>query len=182
MLQQILIHTPAYVWAILAFLIYRGLSASADREVEFSKLFIIPAVMLLLSVQDLAGKFGLGGITLAAWAAGAMASAFLTWKLTDARLVLSEKAGRVHLRGSWLPLALMMLVFSTKYVAAVLLALHPEARQNMLFIVFICSLFGVFNGMFFGRLARDTITYYQAKSQRSLGNGFAPGSYSAVNE
>jgi hypothetical protein len=81
MLQQILIHTPGYVWAILAFLIYRGLIACTDREVEFSKLFIIPSVMLLLSVQDLAGKFGLGGVTLAAWAAGAMASAFLTWKL-----------------------------------------------------------------------------------------------------
>lgn len=182
MLQQILIHTPAYVWAILAFLIYRGLIASTDREVEFNKLFIIPGVMLVLSVQDLAGKFGLGGMILAAWTAGAISSAALTLKLSGARLVLSEKAGRVQLRGSWLPLALMMGVFCIKYVAAVLLAIHPQAHQNTLFVVLVSSLFGVFNGMFFGRLARDTMVYSKARSQRSLERGFAPSSYSEVNE
>lgn len=173
MLQQILTHTPVYVWAILAFLIFRGVVASSDREVKFNSLFIIPAVMLVLSLQDLAGKFGLGGLTLTAWAAGAAVSAFLTWKLSGSRVALGKQAGNVMLRGSWIPLALMMAVFGTKYVTAVLLAMNPQARQDTLLVVLVCVLFGVLNGMFVGRLASDTIAYNQVRSQNPGSNGVA---------
>ncbi|MDL2354223.1 MAG: hypothetical protein QFF03_03075 [Pseudomonadota bacterium] len=165
MLQQIISHTPAYVWAILAFLIYRGLSASADREVEFSKLFIIPAVMLALSLQDLAGKFGLSGTSMAAWAAGAVVSTALTWKLGANRVVAGKRPGSVMLRGSWVPLTLMMSVFCTKYTVAVLLAMQPQARQDVLVVVLVSSLFGLINGMFFGRLARDSSAWQQVQAR-----------------
>ncbi|MDB5915855.1 MAG: hypothetical protein JWR40_89 [Massilia sp.] len=155
MLQQILTHTPAYVWAILAFLVYRGVIASTDREVAPGKLFIIPAVMLALSLQDLAGKFGLSGVSMAAWAGGAAVGFGLAWKLGAARVVARTRAGTVMLRGSWLPLGLMMAVFCTKYVAAVLFALHPQARRDVLLVVAVAALFGVLNGVFLGRLARD---------------------------
>ena len=69
MLIQILTRTPLYVWAILAFLVYRGMAAMRDRDVEVRKLVMIPAVMLVLSLQDISTKFGLGGWALAAWAA-----------------------------------------------------------------------------------------------------------------
>jgi hypothetical protein len=161
MLQQILIHTPAYVWAILAFLIYRGVIASTDREVAINKLFIIPAVMLALSLHDLAGKFGFNGMSMAAWMAGVVFGGGLAWKLSVSRVVAGAQAGLVMLRGSWLPLALMMAVFCTKYIAAVLLALHPQAHQSALFIVLVCSLFGVLNGIFLGRLACDMTAFRQ---------------------
>jgi hypothetical protein len=173
MLQQILIHTPLYVWAILAFLIYRGVIASTNREVEFNKLFIIPAIMLLLSLQDLAGKFGLSGMILAAWSAGAAVSAALVWKLSAARVVAGNRPGSVLLRGSWLPLALMMAVFCTKYIAAVLLALNPQAHQNALFVVLVSSLFGIINGIFLGRLVRDTTAYHQAHARSGMTSAVA---------
>lgn len=155
MLQQILTHTPAYVWAILAFLVYRGVIASTDREVASNKLFIIPAVMLALSLQDLSAKFGFSGASMAAWAGGAALGVGLAWKLGAARAVAGTRAGTVMLRGSWLPLGLMMAVFSTKYVTAVLFALHPQARRDVLLVVLVSALFGVLNGVFLGRLARD---------------------------
>jgi hypothetical protein len=71
------------------------------------------------------------------------------------RVAAGTQAGTVKLRGSWLPLALMMAVFCMKYVAAVLCALHPLARTDALFVVPVCALFGVLNGVFLGRLARD---------------------------
>ena len=71
MLIQILTHTPFYVWAILAFLIQRGMIAMRDRDLELRKLVMIPAVMLVLSLQDMNAKFGLGGLALAAWALAA---------------------------------------------------------------------------------------------------------------
>ena len=155
MLQQIITHTPVYVWAILAVLVWRGAAALREREVTVRSLFIVPAIMLALSLQDVVAKFGSDGAALGAWAAAAAASALLVWKLGRARIAAGTNAGSVRVRGSWVPLALMMAVFFTKYAASVLLALLPQARQDALFAAGVCALFGVFSGCFVGRLARD---------------------------
>ena len=155
MLQQILIHTPVYVWVILAVLVWRGSAALREREMTVRSLFIVPAIMLALSLQDVVMKFGPDAAPLAAWAAAAAATALLVWKSGADRIVPGAAPGSVRVRGSWAPLAMMMAVFFTKYAASVLLAILPHARQDALFVTGVCLLFGVFNGAFLGRLARD---------------------------
>lgn len=155
MLIQILTHTPIYVWAILAFLVHRGMIAMRDRDVEVRKLCIIPIVMLALSLQDISAKFGLDGIALAAWIAG-VALALPPALVSGANRVAPGAApGTVRVRGSRVPLALMMAVFFTKYTASVMLAVFPQAHQNALVAGTVCVLFGLFNGVFLGRLGRD---------------------------
>lgn len=167
MLQQILIRTPFYVWLILAGLIYRGYLSSKDREVVFWKLFLIPALMPLLTLPDLAIKFGRPGLSFAIWAVAAAVTAALTWQLSSAKITLAEQAGKVLVRGTWLPLTAMMGVFFTKYALNVLLAISPQARHDPVFSAVVCALFGLFNGIFFGWMARDTTAWLQARSQGS---------------
>ncbi|MCS0589551.1 DUF6622 family protein [Massilia norwichensis] len=155
MLQQIVMHTPAYVWAILAVLVWRGTAALRQREMKLRSLFIVPAVMLALSLQDVLVKFGANAIALAAWAAAAAGTALLVWKFGRSRTAPGATPGSVIVRGSRVPLAMMMAVFFTKYAAAVLLAVLPHARHDALVAAGVCALFGVFNGCFLGRLARD---------------------------
>jgi hypothetical protein len=155
MLIQILTRTPLYVWAILAFLVYRGMAAMRDRDVEVRKLVMIPAVMLVLSLQDISTKFGLGGWALAAWAAAAAGMALAAGLTGSERIGASTVPGHVRVRGSRLPLVMMMAVFFTKYVASVTLAVAPQLRQDTLFACIVCGLFGVFNGWFIGRLVGD---------------------------
>ncbi len=155
MLIQIISHTPIYVWAILAFLVYRGVLATREREMAFKKLFIIPAVMLVLSLQDIARKFGLDGLPMAAWAAGALAAGTLVWQFSGARIAAGSAPDTVRVRGSWAPLAMMMAIFMTKYATAVIMAIQPQLAGNMAFMLAVCALFGGFNGYFLGRLARD---------------------------
>jgi len=152
---QILTHTPIYVWAILAFLIHRGVAAMRERELGMRKLCIIPAVMLVLSLQDIAAKFGLAGLAPAAWAAGATIALGLTWRLGGSRIASGAAPGTVRVRGSRAPLALMMALFCTKYATSVWLAIQPHAHQDAPFVATVCILFGAFNGYFLGRLARD---------------------------
>jgi len=159
MLTNILTHTPIHVWAILAFLVHRGIVASREREVELRKLCIIPVVMLALSLQDISARFGLDGIALGAWAAGVALALPPVLVFGADRLAAGTAPGTVRVRGSWMPLALMMAVFFTKYAAAVMLAVFPHAHQNMLVIGTVCALFGLFNGVFLGRLARDLWTH-----------------------
>ena len=158
MLIQILTHTPLYVWAILAFLVYRGMAAMRDRDVEVRKLVLIPAVMLVLSLQDVSAKFGLEGWAFAAWAAAAAGMALVAGLAGSNRIAASTVPGHVRVRGSRLPLVMMMAVFFTKYVVSVLASIAPQLRQDTLFACIVCGLFGLYNGWFVGRLLADLAT------------------------
>ena len=164
MLIQILTHTPVYVWAILALLVYRGVVAMRDRDVEVRKLFIIPVIMLALSLQDIVAKFGAAVRPLSAWAVGAAATLLLVWKFSRAGIGAGATPGSVRVYGSWMPLAMMMSIFLTKYVTSVTLAVQPHASHNALFSTAVCVLFGAFNGYFLGRLARNLSSLVRADS------------------
>lgn len=173
MLIQILSHTPVYVWAILALLVYRGIAATRDREIGIKKLFIIPMIMLALSLQGITSKFGMGWLPLAAWAAGAAALSFLIWTFGSVRVAAGAEAGTVRVRGSWAPLAMMMAIFFAKYATAVALAINPAATQSALLVASICGLYGVFNGYFLGRLAKDVTAWQALRTQAHPGGKVA---------
>lgn len=167
MLIQILNHTPVYVWAILALLVYRGIVATRAREIGIRKLFIIPLIMLALSLQGITSKFGTGLLPLAAWAAGAAALTLAIWKLARSRVCAGAAPGTVRVQGSWAPLAMMMAIFFAKYATAVTLAINPAAAHSALFVVAVCALYGVFNGYFLGRLASDVAAWQSLPVSRN---------------
>jgi len=172
MLMQILTHTPVHVWAILALLVYRGVVAMREREVEFRKLLIIPVIMLALSLHDIATKFGIGFLPFAAWAAGAVGMTLLVWKFSNPSIAAGSTPGSVRVRGSSVPLAMMMAIFVTTYVTAVTLVMQPHVSQNALFSGVVCILFGVANGYFMGRLAGD-MNMYKAFRTSEQGSRYA---------
>jgi hypothetical protein len=166
MLIQIL--PPLYVWAILAFLVQRGMIAMRDRDLEVRKLAVIPAVMLVLSLQDMNAKFGLDAATLAAWTVAAAGTALLAGLSGARRIGAGTVPGSVRVRGSRLPLVMMMAVFFTKYVASVTLSVAPQRRHDTLFACTVCALFGVVNGWFVGRLAGDLASYRMLRADAAL--------------
>lgn len=153
MLPQILNHTPTYVWAILAFLLYRGVAASRDRVLSYRSAFIIPGVMLALGWQSVANGFGMETPAGAAWLLGMLAGAALAW-LRSGPVTVDRAAGTVMQRGSWMPLALMLAIFCSKYAVAVALSIAPALRGDLRFALPVCLGFGLFNGVFLGRLLR----------------------------
>ncbi|QGZ41908.1 hypothetical protein IP92_04259 [Pseudoduganella flava] len=153
MLQQIVTHTPIYVWLLLAFLVSRGIAASRDRVLPLRRVFVIPAVLLVLSVQDMAHRFGLDAAPVLGWLAGASAATLLAWRAT-APAQVDRAAGTVLQRGSWLPLALMLATFVTKYAVAVACAVRPDLAAGAGFAATAGALYGVFNGLFVGRALR----------------------------
>jgi hypothetical protein len=160
MISQIFSHTPLFVWAILAFLVYRGVIALRTREVPMNKLYIIPVVMLALSLVDIAGKFGLDGMPFATWIVTAAATLALLVRFSAARVTPASTPGNVVVRGSVWPLVLMMAIFVTKYITSVAVAIQPALRLDARFSMVVCALFGIFSGYFLGRLARDLKAYH----------------------
>ncbi len=162
MLMQIFSRTPLYVWAILGVLVYRGVIALRERDIPLKKLFIIPVIMLALSLQDVLARSGGAAMALAAWFAAVAAMTLLGWKGRSAPAPMGTVPGTVRVRGSALPLAMMLGVFFTKYVATVSVAIMPALTQTGWFAPVVCGLSGAFTGYFLGRLAYAVASYQEA--------------------
>ena len=80
---QVLVHTPIWVWLLLAFLVSRGVAALTPRDVAPNRMLILPLVFLFWGVTGLIGSRGLGGdfalfvVAFAAGGAGGVALAAL---------------------------------------------------------------------------------------------------------
>jgi hypothetical protein len=166
MLQQIVVNTPVWVWALLAFLIYRGMLASVGREIALRKIFLIPAVMLGLSLQGIATTFGANALAASSWLACTIAGAGLAWQLfRDDSIAAHPDRGTIFQQGSWAPLMLMLGIFFTKYAVAVMLAFDPGHKQHALFVGAVCALYGLFNGVFIGKVLRIMSLYRHAQAR-----------------
>ncbi len=163
-MSQILTHTPAYVWAILAFLVFRGVLALRDREITITRMTIIPAVMLVLALQSIGARYGLASLAMAAWLAGTAAVVLQRWTFGGSRVFAGATPGTLRIRGSWRPLALMLAVFAIKYALAVLEAVQPQLAAGAPFALAACGLLGLCNGCFLGQLTCDI-----AAARRLLG-------------
>lgn len=154
MLVQILLHTPVYVWAILAFLLYRGVLAARDRDITVARLTVIPLLMLALGLQSLVAQFGVVTAAMAVWLAGAILIAWQRWAFGASRLSAGA-TGRLRIKGSWTPMLLMLAVFAIKYTLGVLQAIRPDIAGNTGVALPASGLLGLCNGYFLGQLARD---------------------------
>ncbi|MFZ6672619.1 DUF6622 family protein [Undibacterium sp. Xuan67W] len=169
MLNQIISNTPIYVWAILGFLAYRGLKSSVDRELTVRAVATIPLVMLALSVQGILSGFGADPLVLATWLATMTAGAVVSWNMvSDKNVRILADKGTVFYRGSWGPLVMMMTIFVMKYVVNVGLHMNPALHSNVLFAAISTALFGLFNGLFLGKMLRVLIMYNQAMSSNTV--------------
>lgn len=163
MLNQIITNTPTYVWAILAFLMYRGFKATMDRELEIRAVVIIPLVMLALSVQGISSGFGVEPLVIASWLLAMLLGAAISWSRVNQNNVrILKDKNLVFYRGSWAPLIMMMAIFVIKYVVNVALHVNPALHTDTLFVLMSTALFGIFNGLFLGRMLRVLIMYQQA--------------------
>ncbi|AKZ61911.1 hypothetical protein F506_03810 [Herbaspirillum hiltneri N3] len=165
MLQQIIIHTPLWVWAMLAFLVYRGWLAAADRESPLFKVALIPLLLLVLSLNGLYQQAHADARALAVAALAALVSGVLSATAAGrSGITPYPDRGTVWLRGSWMPLLMMVSVFAVKYTVGVLQAMHSQYVQGVLFTLAVSLLYGLFMGIPVGRLLRIVHLYRQASS------------------
>ena len=164
MILQILIHTPLWVWALLAALLALGLSQRRDRRVRRAQLLALPLALLALGLWSMAPGFVAQPVAAALWLGAIAAAALLGLRLprpAAARWLADE--ARLFLPGSWLPLLLIVTIFSLRYAAGVGQGLHPEWRAMASVQWPLALVFGALSGIFLGRalgllqLAQPTI-------------------------
>lgn len=155
MILDILAHTPKWVFAVFALLLWIGSRQLRGGRVGLGRVALLPVAMTGLSAWGVVSAFGQAAAPLAGWAfaAAILALAVASRPMPDG--VRYDAARRsFELPGSAVPLALMMGIFLTKYAVGVLLAMHPSLARDFDFSLALGTLYGAFTGIFAGRAFR----------------------------
>ena len=145
-------HTPTWVFALFAALLALGVSMSFPRTVSLRRSLMLPLALLALSLMGVASAFGSQPLALPAWGVGLAAALLaLHGRLDTSAVRFSAQTRRFHVPGSWVPLVLMMALFSLKFGVGVALALQPELRHSAGLAVPASAAYGLFSGVFLGR-------------------------------
>jgi hypothetical protein len=153
MILDILRHTPTWVFAVFVALLALGFLQTRARSVPLALLVALPCAMAIWSVSSLLQRVGVDA--LAAWGALEVACVVVALRLGPRDDVQYSAADRsFSVPGSWIPLALMMFIFFTRYVIGVLVAMHPTLPGTMVFDLLVGSVSGLSAGTFAGRALR----------------------------
>jgi len=156
MLLEILKRTPAWVFVLFAALVFFGAMQSRTRQVTLARVTILPIVLIGLSLSGLWDTFGANaGYAVAAWNAAIAAAVLINRQVKWPRSVVYTAASRTFLvEGSWLPLAVMMIIFFTRYAVTVTLAMNPGLTSAPWLAMGVGFAYGLMSGAFLARAFR----------------------------
>jgi hypothetical protein len=155
MFIQIIHNTPLWVWALLTALIALGYSQTRQRAIGLRRAIITPVAMVLLSLYGMLSAFGPSPVLLCTWlAASSMLASWVMLHPAPAGTAYSSLNRQYVLPGSWLPMAVILGIFFTKYAVNVTLAIQPAMAQHSVFATLVGMVYGLFSGFFAGRALR----------------------------
>lgn len=143
-------HTPAWVWLVLAGLIWLGLARARDREVGLPGLILFPLIITALAIYNLAGS-GLAAAIIAGLGVGALLGLAVGICLERRNGAIRLDRGRLRLKGEWISLVLVVAVFLTHYARAVLSNVDPALAVSDGFQFITGALSGVLAAMLLSR-------------------------------
>lgn len=157
-LGPVLKNTPTWVWGLFGVLLALGLSQLRTRSVSALRMALMPAAMTGLSLWGTVSAFGgsplFGGVVLVWLAAAAAMLGLLARQSPPAGTAYDAARRSFTVPGSWLPLALILAIFLTKYVVGVDLTMQPQLARDSQYALITGALYGLFSGIFAARAAR----------------------------
>lgn len=144
-------HTPLWVWALLAYLVAKGLAQARDHRVPEWRVVLQPLAMGLFSFVSASTVFGWQAAAQPAWL-GAAGFGFVvgSWQGWP-RKVRALPEGGFAIGGSWIPLMLILAIFALRYVCATALAIAPTLTADTWFTAAACALYGLPAGLLSAR-------------------------------
>lgn len=152
MFTAILQQTPHWVWGILAALTVMGFRQTLPRRRSLRSGTALPLVMVLLSLYGIASAFSRQPLAMLAWVGGGVLTLWLAQALrvwSGIRWLPQERS--VLMPGSWLPLVLLLGLFSVKFGVAIALSTTPSLAIDAGFGGFAGLVYGGFSGLFLAR-------------------------------
>jgi hypothetical protein len=155
MILQILQRTPPWVFALFAVLLVLGVLQSRPRAIGRTRVAMMPAIFLPLSLWGVWNAFGPEPLAFGAWLAAVGTAVLLNRYFRVPRQVSYAPDTRLfRVAGSWVPLAMMMAIFFTRYAIAVATAMQPALKTMPSFAAAVGFAYGLMSGSFLARALR----------------------------
>ncbi|MBK0026983.1 DUF1453 domain-containing protein [Stenotrophomonas sp. S48] len=170
MIMQILSHTPLWVWALLAFLVYRGVAAMKPGESSLVRLAIVPALFLAWGAWSISHRYGGSLQAWGEWLVGIAAGAAIGWLLLRrATLALNPATGKLRRSPDYSLLPLLLVTFLVKYGFEVAFAVSPALAGHAGFTAAYLLTSGGFAGIFLGKFCRYVVAVRRGAGGGALG-------------
>jgi len=151
--QQMLINTPWWVYILFFYLVFKGFIATRSRVVPFKKLFILPLVLLVLSIYGLLNVLNPSISNISFWALALFLGGALGWfQVHRQELLFDKRSHLVKISGTWSVLFLILIIFISKYYFDYSIAINPDAIHHLWFKLTFLGISGICNGLLLGRL------------------------------
>ena len=138
-LYRIIVGTPLWVFAILAYLVWQGVAALRTRTVPVWRALIVPMVFIAMGLSRMAVGHETGMTPYLFWLVGVVLAAPLAF-VTGPRIVAVDRpTGLVTRPGSPVPLIQNVTVFALQYLVAVAGAMHLSRDSELAILGHIVS-------------------------------------------
>jgi hypothetical protein len=144
--------TPVWVWALLVYLIYRGLKALRTSVTSLSKLAVIPTIFVIWGIWGTYTAFGGSPASLAVWLVSFVLGTAAGYLRTAAAPVRVDRERQlIELPGGPMTLIIILVMFGVQYTLNVTAALDPKVREAIWFMLVSVGCSGGAGGLFLGR-------------------------------
>jgi Family of unknown function (DUF6622) len=152
LITQILIHTPLWVYGLFIALVVFGLQQTRSRNVNAVLAYFLPLGMIALSLAGINSSFGIKPAPIAMWAIGLLMVTVIGFRhFRDDRVTFTRSSRSFFIPGSWTPFFVIMAIFFTKYVFAVMHVFDAEIVATEAFVASMSLAYGCFSGYFSSR-------------------------------
>lgn len=151
MLQQLISHTPIWIWVLLAFLITRGVAAMKPGKTSLSALAVVPVLFTAWGLWSIIHRYDGSWDVWGEWLLGIVVGMGAGWMLLrHVKLSINTPTGTLCRSADYSLLPLLLVTFAVKYGFESALAVSPALGL---------VLSGGFTGIFIGRYLRYLVAW-----------------------
>ena len=159
---QVVIHTPPWVWILLAYLVWQGIKSMQPRKAPIWRALIVPIVFIAWGVSRIGFGHQDSQWPLVAWIAAALVLLPLG-VLTPRPFDVDHKTGEIIRPGSAFALVRNLVVFTLQYTVSVISAV--DAGDRALAIIVGRAISGATAGYFFGSMIALLLAYRRKSAE-----------------
>lgn len=152
----VVIHTPIWVWALYALLLFLGFQRTRDSTVSLLRMLILPLVITLLAISSFIGA---GPSALPATLLGLVIGSTAGWQLERDGATRRLPDGRLWLRGEWWSFVQLVLVLIFRYVTNVVAAMNPALHADLTWHFSTLFVSAALSALFLGRTSARLRVY-----------------------
>lgn len=158
-------HTPIWVWALYALLLFLGVQRIRDSTVSLFRMLILPLVVAVLAISSFIGA---GPSALPAILLGLVIGGTAGWQLEREGATRRLPDGRLWLRGEWRSFGQLVLILIFRYVINVVQAMNPVLNADPIWHFGTILVSAALSASFLGRTVARLRVYFRQQAAEAI--------------